>query len=770
MKLKYKLPLILFIAFLAVISLTFAVSLFNSAKASRESQYEAGKSMAMARSEEVRGFLEKKITELRALEQNIRAIINLSDEDKAEILGKLVYAMSDQPVVSDVYVGFEGGSYFGADKTGPGELYNIDAFLTESGKRELYFESSALDSEDELDDEWYRVPEKTRKLHLTEPYDWTYPNETRKRKVFTLSAPIMVDGKFIGVAGIDMQLDLMQKYLFDKMIDDSKGAYASLISNNGLIAVHPKEEQLLTEIGADMEDDERQALRDAIKNGESHRVLKNSLNTGDLSLVSCVPILPEGLELPWSLAYAVSLDAVQTETKRNRNNMIVLAVSCAIAWGIFLLLFMSKIFGSINSTITALSKMTEGGGDLTIRFEEHGKDEFGQIAHGLNALMNKLQAVFRNLQMNSDTLAGSAEELSSVSRQLASGAKEASSKTLSVSSAIEQMSVNIKSIAGTAEESSVNVVDVTNAMGQVAGNINSMANSAKEASENASEVAGAAEKMSTNMTTIAAAVDEMSASISQISVNAGDARKVANEATIKSREATGAMGKLGIAAKEIGQVTDVIKKIADKTNLLALNATIEAASAGKAGKGFAVVAGEIKELANQSARSADDIAKLIKGIQAGTGAAIKVINDVSEIIVKIYQSIEAISNYVGQQTKASNEIANNVAQASIGTKRVAESMGEVAKGSELIARNASQANVSAKHVAESIGEVAKGSQDIARNASEAAKGASEVSQNVIDVNQVTKESAHGASQINQGADELAKLASDLRSLLNQFRV
>jgi len=447
MKLKYKLPLILFIAFVAVISLTFAVSLFNSAKANRESQYEAGKSMAMARSEEVRGFLEKKITELRVLEQNIRAIINLSDENKAEILGKLLYAISDQPVISDVYVVFEGGAYFGDDKTGPGELYNIDAFLAESGKREVFFESSGVED----NDEWYHIPKKTKKLHLTEPYDWTYPNETRKRKIVTLSAPIMVDGKFIGAAGIDMQLDLMQKYLFDKMIDDSHGAYAALVSNTGLIAAHPKEERILNKIGEDMLDDERQALKEAIEKGEYHRVLKKNLNTGDFSLISYVPMLPEGLEYPWSLAYAVSLEVVQAEAKKTQSNMIILGVSCAIAWGVFLLLFMSAIFGSISHTITTLSKMTEGGGDLTIRFEEHGKDEFGEVAHGLNALMDKLQKVFKNLQQNSDTLAGSAEELSCISGQLASGSEKASAKTMSVSSAIEQMSVNIKSIAQTAE-------------------------------------------------------------------------------------------------------------------------------------------------------------------------------------------------------------------------------------------------------------------------------------------------------------------------------
>ena len=767
MKLKYKLPLILFIAFVAVISLTFAVSLINSAKASRDSQYETGKSMAIAKAEEVRGFLEKKITELRALEHNIRAIISLNDEDKEEILGKLIYAMSDQPAVSDVYVDFERGAYFSANKTEDDKFYNIEAFLSEKGKVEMFFEPS-----DDIadDDDWYHGPKETKKLYMTEPYDWTYPNETTKRKVFTLSAPIMVNGKFIGVAGIDIQLDLLQKYLFDKMIDDNKGAYASLISNKGLLAAHPKEEQILSEIGEDMEADERQAFRDAIKNGQYHHVTKNSLNTGNSSLISCVPILPEGLELPWSLAYAVSLDVVQAEFKKTRNNMIVLGISCAIAWGVFLLLFMSAIFGNITRTITTLGKMTEGGGDLTIRFEVRGKDEFGQIAHGLNRLMERLQAIFKNLRMNSDTLAGSAEELSSISRHLASGAEAASTKTMSVSSAIEQMSVNIKSIAGTAEESATNVIDVTNSVEQVANNINAIANSAEEASVNASEVAGAAEQMSANMNTIATAIEEMSASINQISVNAGDARKVANDATIKSREAIGAMGKLGTAAKDIGQVTDVIKKIADKTNLLALNATIEAASAGSAGKGFAVVAGEIKELANQSAKSADDIALRIKSIQAGTGEAVKVINAVSDIIAKIYQSVETISSHVGQQTKASNEIANNVAQANIGTKRVAESMGEVAKGSKDIARNASQANVGAKRATESMSEVARGSKDIARNAGEISKGAGEVNQNVNDMNQVTKESVQGAEQINQGASELAKLASDLKSTLNQFRV
>jgi len=711
MKLKYKLPLILFIAFVAIITLTFTVSLTSSAKTARESQYEAGKAMAIACSEDVRGFLEKKITELKALEKNIQAMMYLSDKDKAEILGKLLHSMSDQPVVSDVYVDFERGAYFSEDKTEEDMFYNIEAFLTEQGKLEIFFKPS-----DDIgdDDDWYSGPKETKKLYMTEPYDWTYPNETRKRKVLTLSAPIMANGKFIGVAGIDLQLDLMQKYLFEKMADDKKGAYASLVSNEGLIAVHPKEELILDKIGEDMKDDERQALKEAIKNGDYHRVLKKSLNTGDLSLISYVPMLPEGLESPWSLAYAVSLEVVQADAKRTQKNMIILAVSCAVAWGVFLLLFMSAIFGSITRTIVALGKMTEGGGDLTIRFEEHGKDEFGQIAHGLNKLMNRLQTVFNSLRQNAGTLSGSSEELSSISRQLTNGAEKTVSQSTTVASTTEQMALNINAMASAAEHGSIG----------------------------ASEVAGAAEQMSININTIATAVEEMSASINQIASNTSEVRNIATEATGKAGNATDAMNKLGIAAKEIGQVTNVIKKIADKTNLLALNATIEAASAGEAGKGFAVVANEIKELANQSAISADDIASRINGIQSGTNDAVGVINDVSNIIGKINNSVKAIAGYVEQQTKASNEIANNIAQVNQGAKRVANS----------------------------ISEVAKGSKDIASNASEAARGATNVSGNVAGVSQAAKEASQGANQVNQSAKELSKIAEELQQTVERFKI
>jgi len=405
---------------------------------------------------------------------------------------------------------------------------------------------------------------------------------------------------------------------------------------------------------------------------------------------------------------------VNKKIRQDTKLLFTIAIVVIAAALILSLIIRYSIVKPIIEVTNALQDISEAEGDLTCTIDVNSKDEVGLLALYFNKTLEKIKNLIVAVKNQTGPLASVSDELSSVSRQIANSAEANVSHATTVASASEQAATNINFIASNAEKTSLN----------------------------ANEVASSAEQMSMNMNTIAASIEEMSASISEISSNANEVGKIANEATVKSHNATDVMSKLGIAAKEIGHVTDIIKRIADKTNLLALNATIEAASAGTAGKGFAVVAGEIKELANQSANSADDIAHRIESIQVGTDKAVRVIDEVSDIIAKINHSVESISAHVGEQTKASNEIASNVAQANTGAKRVASA----------------------------IGEVAKGSKDIARNADEAAKGASEVSESVSNITQDTKNSAQGAKQTNKSADELAKIANDLIKVLSQFKV
>lgn len=312
-----------------------------------------------------------------------------------------------------------------------------------------------------------------------------------------------------------------------------------------------------------------------------------------------------------------------------------------------------------------------------------------------------------------NSLASQSEELSTVSGSLLSASEEMNAQAGNVAAATEQMSSNISAMASASEEMNVN----------------------------AQSVASASEQMSRNVANVAGAIEELSASMKAVGERASGGTQIASEAMKTAKDASETMGQLGQAAQEIGQVTEAIKRIAEQTNLLALNATIEAASAGEAGRGFAVVAHEIKELANQSAQAAEDIAKRIRGVQGRTDEAVKAISEVSAVIDKLNEATESINGMVLEQAKATNEMSSNVAEANTGVTSITSS----------------------------IKEVAEGTREMSRNAGEAAKGANDVSSNITEVRTASGNTSANASQVNSSATELSKLAGDLKNIVAEIK-
>jgi len=564
------------------------------------------------------------------------------------------------------------------------------------------------------DDESYMLVKKAKRTVLFDPYP--YKIDGKETLITSIATPIHSSkGGVLGIIGIDISLENIQKISqAHKPLGD---ALTAVFSNDGTVAGHFDPSRIgkkILESERDMFGPYLEEYMSALKEGRPYSFTEYTPAIGSDLTFFFSPIKVGESATPWSFAVAITEKTVLKPVYDMLETAIFVSIAVIIATIIVSGIMASSISKPIIEVTNTIKDISEGEGDLTHSLKVHSKDEVGDLARYFNKLMEVLRRPIGETKDVLEELAASSKSLSSVSNDLSASSEETASTAASVASTAEQMSVNINAMAGGAEEASVN----------------------------ANEVAGSAEEMSTNMNTMAAAIEEMSASISEISSNANDARQVAGEATVKSGEATSTMNRLGTAAREIGQVTDVIKKIADKTNLLALNATIEAASAGEAGKGFAVVAGEIKELANQSAVSADDIAQRIDSIQDETTNAVEVIKEVSDIIVKISQSIEAIAGHVGQQTKASNEIANNVAQSSTGAKRVASA----------------------------IGEVAKGSRDIARNASEAAVGATNVSQNISSMKEAARMSSEGASHVSDSSKKLFHMAEQLRAVMSKFKV
>lgn len=302
-------------------------------------------------------------------------------------------------------------------------------------------------------------------------------------------------------------------------------------------------------------------------------------------------------------------------------------------------------------TLTRRSLSAMAAGDLTAIAEVTDRGELRDMAGDLATAQNALRDAMRGVAQTVQTVAKEADELSASSSQVASGSEETSVQ--------------------------------------------------------AGVVAAAAEEVSRNVQAVASGAEQMGASIREIAQNAVQASKVAQSATTAATVANDSMARLGASSVEIGNVVKLITSIAEQTNLLALNATIEAARAGEAGKGFAVVAAEVKELAGETARATDDIAKRVEAIQADTAGAVGTIEEISSVIASINDYQLTIASAVEEQTATTNEISRGVVEAAGGS-------GEIASNITGVATAASTNSQVVMHMGRSVDELARVSEDLRR--------------------------------------------------------
>ncbi len=219
---------------------------------------------------------------------------------------------------------------------------------------------------------------------------------------------------------------------------------------------------------------------------------------------------------------------------------------------------------------------------------------------------------------------------------------------------------------------------VADSAGEMRATAASLFNASGHTSQRADSAVASSNEASTNVATAAVAADELTNSIGEIGRQLNQTAEVVRLAVGEAHTSKDDIDGLAQNAQKIGDVTRLIRDIAENTNLLALNATIEAARAGEAGRGFAVVASEVKSLAVQTAKATEDISNQIQEVQKSTGKVVEAIGRIARRMGEIDRYTSAVAEAVQLQSSATGEISRNVAGAADGTKLIVAVLSEVA--------------------------------------------------------------------------------------------
>ena len=424
----------------------------------------------------------------------------------------------------------------------------------------------------------------------------------------------------------------------------------------------------------------------------------------------------------------------------------------------------SRLLALEENDLTALQTGIQGveSGDLTVdaqtktpKIDNPGKDELGQMAAGVNRMLDKLAGTIGSYnamrQGLGEIIGGVRQNAASIldsSNLLRDSSDQMASATGQIATAISEVTRSAVSLSGLSQDSAREIERVAAGSQELSATASSSADSAAQSKVEATQMGERISIVATASEQVAYAAEESRSSALEGQKAVGQAvASMANIATAVAR-ASKTVDQLGEYGQQIGDIVKTIDEIAAQTNLLALNAAIEAARAGEQGRGFAVVAENVRSLAERSSSSTKEIADLIAKVQTGTQDAVEAmaagVRDVEtgrEITTQAGNALESIISTVQASAEQMQKIAVDVQGLSAGAARIVDS-------AELIAQQAEQSS---------------------SGAHEMAAGTERVTEAIIQVSATSEETSASAEQVSASTEELSAQSEELAATANQMK-
>jgi len=556
---------------------------------------------------------------------------------------------------------------------------------------------------------YYSAPLSSGVPYVTEPT--SYMIAGKDTVVISFCAPIMLEGKAVGVAGLDLSLEAMSAFV--ATIKPLGLGYAFLLGDSGKIVAHPDASIVGSTYASATSEEEQARIMDSYTQGWVYMETKKAIVDGFLAHLVVVPLSLGDTGKYWALGVMTPIEGMLRAV--SRLVLIVVAISVGVlslSLGALWLLT-GRAIRPLSRTAVAFGELAMGEADLTRTIDVSRDDEIGDLVGGFNAFVSKLRSIVSTLKQAQGSLGGIGEELATSSHEAAS----ATSQILANIEGVRRLAANQESTTSLA----------TSSVSSVVGGIADLDSLTETQAAGIAEASASIEQMIGNIGSVSSSIGHMAERFEELMRTASAGRE-------KQEAVVGKVGVIASQSELLLEANQVISGIASQTNLLAMNAAIEAAHAGEAGKGFSVVADEIRRLSETSSEQSRTIGAELSSIMT----------TIAEVVDASAESEESF-NRVSTSIEATDELVRQVDQA----------MSEQREGSRQILEALRDMNTSAESLRDMAG-------SMNRDAEQARNGMAMLLESTATIRGSMDEMGAGAQQINKAAQSVSGLADATR--------